>query len=297
MTLPRTEMLPDHAPIDTLAVDVAIASMVTGQVAATCAVHGATAQIAQGARAMADTILSGGALQYAAAGSSGLMALADACELSGTFGLPAHRIRIHMAGGIPVGADMPGSTEDEIADIGIIVSGMTARDTLIVLSASGTTPYAIAMAKGAASTGARVIAIANNPDTDLLRIADIAICLETPPEPLAGSTRLGAGTAQKVALNAMSTQMAVHLGHVYCGMMVNLVADNAKLRLRACTIVEQIAGVGPEQALSALDLAGGHVKLAILIAAGLPKEAAQNLLDHNDGHLGPCLKTVEQNSN
>ena len=219
---------------------------------------------------MADTIRGGGRLHYIAAGSSGLMAAADAQELGGTFSIPPDQLCIHMAGGLPTGAEMPGGTEDDTEGLEDALAGLAPTDTVIAASASGSTPFTLTGAEIAKERGARVIAIANNPGTPLLALADHAILLETPPEVLSGSTRMGAGTAQKIALNMLSTLMALDLGHVHDGMMVNLRADNIKLRARAAGIVSSIAGVSASQARSALQDARGDVKTAVLVASGPP---------------------------
>src|SRR5690606_26975442 len=142
--------------------------------------------------------------------------------------------------------------------------------------------------------GAATIAIANNRGAPLLEKADAAILLETPPEVIAGSTRMGAGTAQKIALNMLSTLAAVHLGHVHNGYMVNLRADNAKLRARAAHIVMAISGCDQDRARSALDASGGEVKPAILLAAGAhDMNAAEELLDGSGRRLRPALSKLE----
>ena len=123
----------------------------------------------------------------------------------------------------------------------------------------------------------------------MLELADVAIFLPTPPEVLAGSTRLGAGTAQKVALNMMSTLVGVMLGHVHDGLMVNLQVENAKLRGRAQQIISHIANVPAQAAEMALHTAGNDTKLAVLLATGCGAETAQHLLKDHNGHLGPCL--------
>jgi len=289
MLLRQTENLPDHPAIDAVGPDVAAKMMLDAQVAAVGAIAGASDAITRAAQVMADTITSGGTLIYAAAGSSGLMALADVCELPGTFGIPTDQLRLHMAGGVPADGHMPGQTEDDTDQADAIAADITQNDCLIALSASGSTPFPVAIAEKAAARGASVIGIANNPDTPQLSIADIAVCIHTPPEVLAGSTRLGAGTAQKVALNMMSTLMGLHLGHVYQGRMVNLIADNAKLRERAAGIVRTIADVSDQKAQTALETANGNVKVAILIASGLDPVQAQQALKVHKGHLGPCL--------
>lgn len=292
MALLMTEARPDGGAIDALSAQSAAHVLLDGQLAALRCVEAAVPQIAAGADAMAQAVSSGASLVYAAAGSSGLMALADACELPGTFGLSSDIIQIHMAGGVPVDGKMPGATEDDTSVAADVTRRVAAGDVAIVLSASGTTPYALEVAASAKAKGATVIGIANNPSTALLNLADIAICLKTPPEIIAGSTRMGAGTAQKAALNLMSSLMGVQLGHVYQGLMVNVVADNAKLLKRAAGIVARIAQVSGGTAQDALSQSGGDVKTAILIAAGSTPDAARGLLAAHAGHLGPCLQDL-----
>ncbi|MFQ6548447.1 N-acetylmuramic acid 6-phosphate etherase [Aestuariibius sp. 2305UL40-4] len=291
MTTPQTEALHDtakgldaDAPVDIASV------LVEGQIAAATAVRAATAQIAVAAAAMARSISNGGTLHYVAAGSSGLMAAADAQELGGTFSIPATQLRIHMAGGLPTGVEMSGDTEDDVEGLEAALAGVTNRDTLITVSASGTTPYTLAAARRGKAYGATIVAIANNPGTPLLTVADHPVCLTTPPEVLSGSTRMGAGTAQKIALNMLSTLMAVRLGHVHDGMMVNLRADNMKLRARALSIVCQIARVEQSVAAAALDAAQNEVKPAILIAAkAVSQDRASEMLRQTGGNLRAAL--------
>ncbi|MEO0387992.1 MAG: N-acetylmuramic acid 6-phosphate etherase, partial [Pseudomonadota bacterium] len=224
--------------LDLLTPDALAAVLVAGQVVAAQCVAGAGRGLAAAGQAAARTIAAGGTLHYFAAGSSGLMAAADALELGGTFSIPPAQIKIHMAGGMPQGVEMPGDVEDGPAHG---ADDVRRGDTAIFVSASGTTPYTVAAATRVKPTGATLVSLANNPETPLLALADIAICLETPAEVLAGSTRLGAATAQKIALNTISTVMAVALGHVHDGMMVNVTADNAKLRARARRIVQAVS--------------------------------------------------------
>jgi N-acetylmuramic acid 6-phosphate etherase len=218
------------------------------------------------------------------------MAAADAQELGGTFSILPAQIRIHMAGGLPTGVEMPGGTEDDTASLDAALTGLSPHDTVIAVSASGTTPFTLAAARIASAAGATVVAIANNPGTALLDAADHPICIATPPEVLSGSTRMGAGTAQKIALNMLSTLMAVRLGHVHDGMMVNLHADNIKLRARAVAIVREVAGVDADTAASALEACGGRVNPAVLIAAkGMPASRANEILRETEGNLRAAL--------
>ncbi|RMF33115.1 MAG: N-acetylmuramic acid 6-phosphate etherase, partial [Alphaproteobacteria bacterium] len=202
--------------------------LIAGQRAALEAVDVAREAIGRAAARMAETLGAGGRLAYGGAGSSALMAAADALELGGTFGVSPERILILMAGGLPVDARMPGASEDDEAAGRAAAAVLDARDLMIAVSASGRTPYALGLARAARDRGAAVIAIANVPGAPLLALADVPVCLPTPPEIVAGSTRLGAGTAQKAALNAMSTIMGALTGRIHDGFMVGLVADNAK---------------------------------------------------------------------
>lgn len=293
MTEPMTERLHDLAPgLDDLPPDVIAGHLLDAQAGALAVVRSALPEIAQGGGIMAETLTDGGRLIYAAAGSSGLMAMADACELAGTYGVDPDRISILMAGGLPRDAAMPGGTEDDRAEAASAARIVTGKDAVIVLSASGTTPYALEIARIAQARGAATIAIANNPGAPLFQGAAVAICLPTPPELIAGSTRMGAGTAQKAALNMMSTLMGVALGHIHDGMMVNLRADNAKLEKRAAAMVARITGTPAPQAH--LAAANGAVKPAILLAAGATDlTQAEALLAASGGHIRAALAALK----
>ncbi len=289
----KTEATVDSVPIDRLSRSAALTTMLDGQIAAVDSLRGALPAIEAGAVLMAETLGAGGRVAYAAAGSSGLMGLADGVELPGTFGVDPGQILILMAGGVPEDGVMPNAAEDDEAAAEAAVNQLSAGDLIVALSASGTTPYPCAVARLGRAKGLRVIAIANNAGAPLLGLADVAICAPTPPEVLAGSTRLGAGTAQKVALNMMSTLAGVLMGHVHSGMMVNVVADNAKLVDRARRIVAAIAGVEPDAAAAALDQTQGRVKPAVLVARGMTVDEAAAVLTGSKGQLRPCLAALE----
>lgn len=291
---PTTEMLHAKAVgLDLRPLEEVASILAAAQVEAAEAVLAAGPALAAGAQAMAATIRSGGILVYVGAGSSGLMAAADALELGGTFGIPADRVRILMAGGLPTSAAMPGETEDAAGGLDAGLADLTPQDIVIAVAASGATPYTLEAVRIAKSPGATVIALANNPGSPLLAGADIAILLETPPEVVSGSTRLGAATAQKIALNCLSTLMGVAIGAVHDGMMVGVVADNAKLRGRAAGIVRRIAGADADEAERALAAAEGDVKAAILLAAGAPSPAAARAaLATHDNHLRGALAAL-----
>lgn len=276
--------------LDRLAPQEILALLAAGQQNAAKAVDGAIEAIARGSDLVSAALRDGHKLVYAGAGSSGLMAMADALELPGTYGIAREQIVLLFAGGISSFADMEGAQEDDVAlaekDAGVISAG----DCVIVVSASGTTPYALAISRAAKARGARIVAMANNADVALFENADVAILLKTPPEVVAGSTRMGAGTAQKIAFNMLSTLAAIKLGHVHDGHMVNLRVDNDKLRARAARMVADIAGVGFDEANRQMAVAGGSVKVAVLLASGAPDvEAARDALARSGQMLRPAL--------
>ncbi len=173
----------------------------------------------------------------------------------------------------------------------VVATALGPGDAVICVSASGGTPYTLAVAQAARARGAAVIGIANVAQTALLEASDVAVLLDTGPELVAGSTRMGAATAQKIALNMISTLTGLRLGHVHDGYMINVTADNAKLRDRAERIVAAIAGRGDARA--ALEAAGGTVKPAVLIAAGAHgPDHATRLLADSGGKLGPALAAL-----
>ena len=289
----RTEALnTDAAGLDARAPEAILRILAQAQAEAAVAVQGAIGALAQAARAIADSLDSGGRVVYAAAGSSGLMALADALEMPGTFGIPSERMIVVLAGGMDSLSNLAGGPEDD-AEQGrkdIRALALTARDCVLAVSASGSTPFAVGALEEARRCGARTIGMANNAGSPLLGGADISVALLTPPEVIAGSTRMGAGTAQKIAFNMISTLAAVHLGHVHDGYMVNLRPDNAKLRDRAARMVAAIAQCSPDAARGWLQIANGSVKIAVLLASGaVDAQSAQQWLDGAGGKLRVAL--------
>lgn len=282
--------------LDLLPSDQALGLFLEGHRAAVQAVQVALPALSRGAAMLAQVLGSGGVVAYAGAGSSALMALADGLELSGTFGVDPRQVRLHMAGGLPgaQGAGMPGHTEDDPAEARFAAQGLGPSDLAIVVAASGSTPYALAFRDAARAQGARVIALANTADALLFQNVDLAIHLPTPPEVIAGSTRLGAGTAQKVALNLMSSQAGVLMGHVHDGLMVNLRPDNIKLRERAARIVAAIGGATTDEAERALSLCDYQVKPAILMTLGATRAKADDLLAAHKGMLRAAMFALER---
>ncbi|WBU56637.1 N-acetylmuramic acid 6-phosphate etherase [Paracoccus sediminicola] len=293
MALRSTEARhPNSVQLHTQPATRVLSMLLDAQIGALGALRPALSSIDQAAGLGADALRRGGRVAYAGAGSSGLMALADCLELAGTFGLPPERTPMLFAGGAEALLHLRGSVEDDASlaqdDVDRIALGED--DVLVVVSASGTTPYALATAEAAKARGAAIIGIANVPGSLLLAVADAPVLLDTGPELVSGSTRMGAASAQKVALNMMSVMIAVRLGHVHDGHMVNLIADNAKLIARAARIVADIADVPETIAKAALAATGGVVKLAILVARGMGPDQARAALSETGGHLAPLVE-------
>lgn len=265
----------------------ALAAMLERQAAAVAAVGDALPDLARAVEAAAARLRNrAGRLVYAGAGSSARIAAQDAAELLPTFGWPPERVACLIAGGAGALLRSVEGAEDDAAAGERDAAALGPADVVLAVAASGVTPYTRAAQAAARRAGALTVAFANNPGAPLLAQADHPILLRTGPEFLPGSTRLAAGTAQKVALNLFSTQLMARLGRVYRGRMVGLVPGNAKLLGRARRIVAELAGCAPEAAAAALEAAGRDVRLAILMLDGLPRAEAQLLLDTAGGDLG-----------
>lgn len=270
----------------------AMARVLQAQQVAYQAVQAAIPQLERVAQAAAAALAGGRKVAYAGAGSSGLMALADCLELPGTFGIAPDRTPVLFAGGQAALLHMTGDVEDDpaLAASDLALAGLDAGDVMICVSASGSTPYAVSLAKGARTAGVTVAGIANVAGSPLLGLAAIPVLLDTGPEVVAGSTRLAAGTAQKMALNLVSVRIGILLGHVHDGFMVNVTADNAKLKERAARIVSALAGVDLRSAHQALQETGGAVKPAVLVALGRSPDEAEEDLKRSAGQLAPYLE-------
>ena len=282
---------PRYAPIDTWAPADVLDAMVEGQFAAVAAVRTARRAIELAGADLHARLRDGGRLIYAGCGTSGRLAAQDAAELLPTFGWPAERAVVLIAGGNRALLEAVEGAEDDIDDARRLVVGhdINASDALIAVAASGTTPFTHACLEAARDRGALAIAIANNSGTPLLQAADHAIFLDTGPEPIAGSTRIKAGTAQRIALGMLSSLAMIRLGRVHAGLMVDVQATNAKLARRSEAILHQITGRDGPELRAALDRAQGRVKLAALILHGLTAEDAAALLDRSGGHLRTAL--------
>jgi N-acetylmuramic acid 6-phosphate etherase len=263
-----------------------------GQARAVAAIRPALPAIAAAARDMAARLGAGGRIVYAGAGSSGRQAALDGMELGATFGWPDDRVMLVLAEGpvLAPGAARGGMEDDaENGRATVAALGLGATDAMIAIAASGTTRFTRAAAAAAREAGALVVAIANNADAPLFREADHAILLETGVEVISGSTRMNAGTAHKATLGLLSSLVMTRLGHVHDGLMVNMRADNAKLRERAVDIVAEIAGCPRAEAAEALDACGERIKDAVLVVAGASPPRAATILAESGGILRIAL--------
>ena len=287
---------PRYAAIDTWDAADILEAMIEGQFAAVAAVRTAREQIEQAAIALEARLRAGGRLIYAGCGTSGRLAAQDGAELLPTFGWPAERAVVLIAGGHEALLKAVEDAEDDTEDAARLVGShdVGAQDALIAVAASGTTPFTVACLFEAKARGALAIAIANNADTALLKAADHAIWLDTGSEPIAGSTRIKAGTAQRIALGLISSLAMIRLGRVHAGLMVDVQATNAKLARRSEEILRQLTGREGAEIRDALDQAEGQVKLAVLLLHGLTPEAAAALLDRTGGHLRTALALLAQ---
>ena len=278
---------PRYHALDTWDSLTALRAIWESQLAALASIGPALPALADLVEAAYPRLRDGGRIVYAGAGTSIRIAVQDGTELGPTFNWPEDRTRYLIAGGPGALAQAVEGAEDNRDDARAQVAsaGITTRDVVIGLAASGRTPFTIAAIEAARAAGALTAGICCNPGAPLTEVAEHAIVTPTGAEVIAGSTRMKAGTAQKAVLNMISTQIMVRLGHVHAGLMVDVRPQNAKLRARACDMVASIAGVAPEAATQALEQAEGRVKPAVLIALGASAAEAEVALAQAGGVL------------
>lgn len=238
----------------------------------------------------------GGRLFYLGAGSSGRMGILDASECPPTFGVDSELVVGMIAGGDEaIRWAVENAEDDRDAGRKDVLRKMTSDDALVGIAASGTTPYVVAGVEAAYEMGAVTIGISCNEGTPLSNVAQVGIEIKTGPEVLAGSTRLKAGTAQKMVLNMISTTTMIKLGKVYGNRMVNMQATNQKLRERAVDIVRGVTEVDHEEARDMIDKANGDTRAAILmIMYEVDAEAAFTALTEASGHFRNAMHVIEK---
>lgn len=258
------------------------------------AVEAVLPQIAEAVDVIGDTLKAGGRLIYCGAGTSGRLGHLDASECPPTFGVPPGMVVALMAGGEAALTQALEGAEDDAAlgaaDLAAI--SLAARDVVVGIAASGRTPYVLGALRFARENGAATIALTCNPDSEAASLADISIAPVVGPEVLTGSTRMKAGTAQKMVLNMLSTGAMIRIGRTFGNLMVDLEAKNEKLVARAGRIVSEATGCSPQRAAELLDAAEGSAKLAILMElAGVDAAEARVQLERAGGVLRHALKT------
>lgn len=281
-----------HPDLDTYATPALLDAFIADQIDAVAAVKAAAPQLAAAVDAALPRIRAGGRLLYAGAGTSGRLGVLDSVELYPTFSWPRERAVAVMAGGAgAMFVAVEGAEDDRAqgaADLAALNPGP--NDVALLLAASGGTPYVLGAIEAARAAGALTIAFANNPGAPVTQAAEIGITLDTGAEVISGSTRLKAGTSQKIALNTFSSALMVRLNKVYGNLMVDLKATNAKLVKRALALTVRASGAGEAQAQAALAACDNHVKTAlVMLKRGVGADEARALLNATDGNVGKAL--------
>ena len=257
------------------------------------AVDKALADVARAAKGIEKQLAKGGRLVYLGAGTSGRLAMQDAVELAPTFGFDDYLVL--MAGGDDATDKAQEEAEDdaETAIKRIEKANINSNDAVIGVAASGNTPYTVAGIKRARELAAFTVGISNNPNTNILKEAEVAIFLDTGPEVLAGSTRLAAGTSQKIVLNALSTSVLVRLGGAYDNLMVGMRAKNNKLHNRAIGMVQKATGANYDDARAVLEQSQFNIREAIIMQKSqLSYQEATELLNKNNLIVRKTLEAI-----
>lgn len=298
-TLATEAYRPELAEIDRLSTEELARRMNAEDATVPAAVGRAVPEIAAAIDAIAARMRRSGRLLYAGAGTAGRLGVLDASECPPTFNTRPGEVLGLIAGGQEAMLSAVEGAEDdpEAAAADLDALGLTAEDTVVGISASGRTPYAVGAVRHARRVGALSVGLSCNPDSTLGGAAEHPIEVVVGPELLTGSTRLKAGTAQKLVLNMLSTITMIRLGKTYGNLMVDLRSSNAKLQARSRRIVSLATGAEDERIESALTATGGEVKNAILvILADLDARTAADLLQRAEGHLRAALETSSPNS-
>jgi N-acetylmuramic acid 6-phosphate etherase len=282
---------PRFVDLDSWSTSDMIEAMYDGQLTACAAVRPALPAINAAVDDAVRALKRGGRLVYVGAGTSGRIAVQDGAELRPTYDWPSDRIVFVIAGGMQaVLQSVEGAEDDEAKGAEAIADAeINQDDVVIAVTASGTTPFTMGALRSAGAAGALTIAVANNRGAPLFEMARHRILIETGTEVLAGSTRMQAGTAQKIVLNLFSTAAMVRLGRVYRGLMVSMRASNAKLLRRAEVIVSQIVGCAENDAAKFVESADGDVKIAVLLGLGCEQTDAVEALLKHEGNLRAAI--------
>ena len=283
---------PEHPQLDQYPVPSLVRALIDDQAQAVAAVQAAAPSIAEAVEAMAPRLKAGGRLIYVGAGTSGRLGVLDSVELFPTFSWPHERAKALLAGGMGAMFEAVEGAEDDRArgasDLRLLYPGF--NDVVLLISASGTTPYVLGALQVARTVGALTVGIASNANVALARDVDRAIVIDTGAEIISGSTRLKAGTAQKMVLNTLSSALMVRLNKVYGNLMVDVHATNAKLRQRAVRLTMHASGADESTARATLEQCQFQVKVAIVaLLRQVAVDEAQHLLDQANGSIRAAL--------
>jgi len=287
---------PLSAGLDTLSIDEVLRRIYEDNARALDSVRSAIPQIAAVVHTYATACKEGGRVFYVGAGTSGRLGFVDAAELPATFGVAPDRVQVIFPGDIADASAKVDSREDDAAagQRAVTERNIGSKDLVIGITASGETPFVIGAIQEAKSHGARTAGIMNNVGTSLERLVDLAIVIPTGPELIAGSTRLKAGTVQKIVLNMLSTAAMISLGKVYDGFMVGLRANNEKLRRRAIRTLAALTGQQTDAIEHALAAAKYEVDTALVMLNGdISYTEARKFLQHYKGNVRKTLEALE----
>ncbi|MGC9668690.1 N-acetylmuramic acid 6-phosphate etherase [Planosporangium sp. 12N6] len=268
---PRTVAIDESPTLDVLRLLNAEDATVPGAVAA------ALPQLADAVDLAVDALAAGNRLHYFGAGTSGRLAVLDAAELRPTFGLEPGRVVAHLAGGLRALTNPSEDAEDDAASGAADGAEVDPGDVAVGITASGRTVYVAGALRAARARGAGTVLVSANPAAPLAAHADVHVAVDTGPEAITGSTRLKAGTAQKLVLNSLSTAVMIRLGRTYSNLMTDMIASNRKLRARQVRMLAQATGTDHDSCADALAAAGGDPKVALvtLLSAVSPDQARQ----------------------
>lgn len=288
---PRSGHLDD---LDTLGV---LRLLTTENEGAVQAVTAVLPQLAEMVEASAERMRRGGTVHYYGAGTSGRLGVLDASELRPTFNLEPHRVVGHIAGGRKALVEAVENAEDSVEEGRRAAERLGPDDVAIGLAASGSTPYVGGALETARAAGAYTVLVSNNPEAPLANATDVHLALDTGPEVVTGSTRLKAGTAQKLVLNGFSTALMIALGRTWKNLMVSVVATNAKLRDRTVRILCEAVGLEEAPARELLERADGDLKTAIVSSlADVPVTRASALLADHAGSVRDAIADAGRQS-
>jgi N-acetylmuramic acid 6-phosphate etherase len=282
MNRPTESRNPATLQIDTVPTDAALALIIAEDARAVSVVAEAIPSLTELVALAHECVLEGGDIHYFGAGASGRLAFLDASELHPTYGFPRERLSAHFPGGDAALLDSAIDLEDADDRGELDAAHVAPGDLVIGIAASGATPYVAGALATARRRGARTALVTNTPDAELAPSADLVVVLDTGPEAVTGSTRMKAGTATKVALNAFSTALMIRLGYTYSNLMVGMVASNDKLKHRAVALLVEASGRPWDDCVDALAAADGRIPLALvmLLSGDAAADASELLRRH-----------------